>query len=220
MKRIPLFPLGLVLLPGMALPLHIFEERYKQMIAECLAEDRPFGILHFDGKTVASVGCTARVVQVLKKYEDGRMDIMTRGENRFVVREWIEKKSYSEAQVTFFEDDSNPPADQKQTDLLVSAQNLLRDLDSDGLLQEPLPADLSDPASVSFHIAALEGFTHNERQRILEMTSATERLRTCVRALSRIIERARLTRAIEKIIGGNGRPPQTILRQLADESDR
>ena len=93
MKRIPLFPLGLVLLPKMALPLHIFEDRYKQMIAECLAEDRPFGILHFDGKTVASVGCTARVVQVLKKYEDGRMDIMTRGEDRFVVREWIEKKA-------------------------------------------------------------------------------------------------------------------------------
>jgi Lon protease-like protein len=80
MNRIPLFPLGLVLLPGMALPLHIFEERYKQMISECLAARTSFGIIWFDGQSIHSVGCTARVIKVLHRYEDGRMDILTKGE--------------------------------------------------------------------------------------------------------------------------------------------
>jgi Lon protease-like protein len=61
-ERIPLFPLGLVLLPGMVLPLHIFEERYKQMISECLATNRSFGIVWFDGQAIRTMGCTARIV--------------------------------------------------------------------------------------------------------------------------------------------------------------
>ncbi len=99
MKRIRLFPLGLVLLPGMPLPLHIFEERYKQMIAECLNESASFGIVWFDGQSIRSVGCTARIVKVLHRYEDGRMDILTRGERRFFTEALVEEKSYTEADV-------------------------------------------------------------------------------------------------------------------------
>ena len=82
--KIPLFPLGLVMLPDMLLPLHIFEDRYKQMILECTGEDKPFGIVLFDGQSIRSVGCMARITKVIKRYDDGRMDIMTRGSQRFV----------------------------------------------------------------------------------------------------------------------------------------
>ena len=77
LSKIPLFPLGLVLLPKMNLPLHIFEERYKLMISECLADSRPFGILYFDGDSIHSSGCTARITEVVERYDDGRMDILT-----------------------------------------------------------------------------------------------------------------------------------------------
>ena len=73
-----------------------------------------------------------------------------------------------------------------------------------------------DPVPLSFAIAALEGFTLNERQGILEMISPSERLRKCVQALARIAARNRLTREIQEVIGGNGHPPQSILRQLGD----
>jgi Lon protease-like protein len=109
--QIPLFPLGLVLLPDMMLPLHIFEERYKEMVSACLANDRPFGIVLFDGGAIRSVGCMARITEVLKRYDDGRMDIMTRGGERFVIRELIEEQAYMEARVFFFDDGEDPPGD-------------------------------------------------------------------------------------------------------------
>ena len=220
MIRIPLFPLGLVLLPGMSLPLHIFEERYKQMIGECLAEDRPFGIVLFDGQTVRSAGCTARVSQVLKRYGDGRLDIMTRGENRFVVHELMEDKPYMEARINFFDDDDEPTPAGDVSNLLTAAHNLLKDLSRDGFIpeaaDEPTP---SDPASLSFYIASLEGFTHIERQQILEMTSGNQRLHKCIEALVKIGERFQLTRKIQKIIGGNGQPPEYVLQKLSGQPD-
>jgi Lon protease-like protein len=220
MIRIPLFPLGLVLLPGMSLPLHIFEERYKQMIAECLADDRPFGIVLFDGQSVRSVGCTARIFEVLKRYDDGRLDILTRGEQRFVVHELFEEKPYMEARVTFFEDDSEARPAGRDPELLSAARRLLSDLRKEGFLSpDPAPPLLSDPGSLSFFIASLEGFSHSERQQILEMTSSTQRLQKCVEALSKIRQRFLLTQTIEKIIGGNGRPPESVLRKLSDKPD-
>jgi Lon protease-like protein len=220
MIRIPLFPLGLVLLPGMSLPLHIFEERYKQMIAECLADERPFGIVLFDGQTVHSVGCTARIVEVLKRYDDGRLDILTRGERRFVAHELIEEKSYMEARITFFEDGSEARPAGEGSELLSAARGLLADLRKDGFLPpDPAPSLLSDPGSLSFFIASLEGFSAIERQQLLEMTSSTQRLQKCVEALSKIRQRFLLTQTIEKIIGGNGRPPESVLRKLSNKPD-
>ena len=84
---IPLFPLGLVLLPQMPLPLHIFEERYKLMIGECLEKKKEFGIVYFNGTDIQAIGCTASIQKVLKRYDDGRLDILTQGENRFEIKE-------------------------------------------------------------------------------------------------------------------------------------
>jgi Lon protease-like protein len=72
-KVIPIFPLGVVLLPEMTMPLHIFEQRYKIMIHECMERQEPFGIVYFDGKQIHRVGCTAHMVEVSRKYEDGRI---------------------------------------------------------------------------------------------------------------------------------------------------
>ena len=84
---LPIFPLGLVLFPGAPLPLHIFEPRYKEMIGECLEQKKPFGIVRVTEEGVAGIGCTAEIVSVTKKYDDGRMDILARGVDRFEVVE-------------------------------------------------------------------------------------------------------------------------------------
>jgi Lon protease-like protein len=214
MNRIPLFPLGLVLLPGMPLPLHIFEERYKQMITECLDESVPFGIVWFDGQSIRSVGCTARVINVLHRYEDGRMDILTRGERRFFTETLVEEKPYIEADVHFIED-------VEQTDdseSFEAARALLAKLSDAGHLSEPIAALAVESAQqLSFAIPALEGFTHAERQRFLEMTSRSERLQKGMQALAGILERAQVTKLVQKIIGGNGHPPKEALQKLSAE---
>jgi Lon protease-like protein len=217
LTRIPLFPLGLVLLPKMSLPLHIFEERYKQMIAECLEEDLPFGIVWFDGRAIRSVGCTARVTEVLSLYEDGRMDILTRGEKRFVTRRIVEEKAYMEAEVTFFDDEDALAADDA-AEMLKTGRSLLQALaDTGEPIDLPDRPDLNDPKRLSFAIAAMEGVTHAERQVFLEMTSSQERLKKSLEALAQILERIQLTRQIKKIIGGNGHPPDSSIRKLIGE---
>ena len=110
-KTIPLFPLGLVLLPQTPLPLHIFEERYKMMIGECLKQNKQFGIVYYNGTDIQTAGCTAGILKVLKRYDDGRLDILTRGDERFIIQEMVDAKPYLEARVTFFDDEEEKNED-------------------------------------------------------------------------------------------------------------
>jgi len=109
---LPLFPLDLVLLPGVPLPLHIFEPRYKEMIGECLEQKKPFGIVRASNDGVAGIGCTAEIISVTKKYDDGRMDILARGVNRFEVLEVNEERSFLQAEVLVVEDEPGQPSTQ------------------------------------------------------------------------------------------------------------
>jgi Lon protease-like protein len=214
--KIPLFPLGLVLLPDMPLPLHIFEQRYKQMISDCLAGDRPFGIVLFDGQSIRSVGCMARITEVIKRYDDGRLDIMTRGGERFVIQELIEDQAYMEARVFFFDDGEEEQSHDLKA-VVESALTLLKEMvDVDISFDPENFGDRISPQRLSYAIAALEGFSPVERQGFLEMTDASERLKMCVQALSRLVARNRLTGEIQKMIGGNGHPPKRILKELED----
>lgn len=212
--KIPLFPLGVVLLPMMRLPLHIFEERYKQMISECLAEDKPFGIVLFDGASIHPVGCMAHITEVLNTYDDGRMDIMTMGGERFVIREMIEDQAYMEARVFFF-DDVDEASDDNLADVADTGWKLLNEMaDVDTVVDLSTHQHTISPKRLAYTIAALDGFSPAERQGFLEMTSASERLKKSVQALSRIVTRNRLTREIQQLIGGNGHPTQSILHDL------
>jgi Lon protease-like protein len=209
--RMPLFPLGLVLLPGMPLPLHIFEERYKLMIAECLDQHKVFGIVYVEAQGMRKVGCSARILEVLKRYEDGQMDIMTVGEQRFVIRDLHESKAYMEADVVFFDDE--PEAQAGETEA-VAREGVALLIQLNSILGHEMDAktiqDL-DVQSLSFLIASQEGFTPDEKQSFLQMTSVGERLEKGVKSLKRLIKRVGLTLEIKKIIGGNGNVPHHMV---------
>ena len=102
--KIPLFPLDLVLFPGAPLPLHIFEPRYREMMAECLAADACFGVVRVQRDGVAVIGCTAQIVRVLHRYPDGRSDLLTQGIDRFEINEIDDSRSFLHAEVTFLPD--------------------------------------------------------------------------------------------------------------------
>jgi ATP-dependent Lon protease len=103
--RIPLFPLDIVLFPGQAVPLHIFELRYRQMSRHFIYEQSPFGIVYATGANLAQTGCSAMIVKVLKEYEDGRSDILTAGQNAFRLVRTHDEKPYMEADVEYLEED-------------------------------------------------------------------------------------------------------------------
>ena len=103
-ERFPLFPLGLVLLPGEVVPLHIFEERYKTMIDECLDQGTEFGIVWSGDDGVRDVGCAAEVAQLIERTEDGRMNILAKGTRRFTLERRIEDMPYPAGDVTWTED--------------------------------------------------------------------------------------------------------------------
>ena len=216
---IPIFPLGLVLLPQMSLPLHIFEDRYKQMMNTCLADDRVFGIVYFSGNRFETKGCTARIINILKRYDDGRMDIITKGENRFNINELFEKRPYLEGRVEFF-DDQPPENSELETSqkLARTCIQLLQQINAmtgqytDGDFNERL-----DAKTVSFLAAACDGFSHQEKQRFLEMTLTVKRLQKAAQALERLAHRLSITQEIERIIGGNGNLPESLKKGVHPE---
>ena len=99
MTEIGIFPLGLVLLPGERVPLHIFEDRYKELIGECLEMDREFGVVLVEESGVRAVGTRASVVEVLERFPDGRLDVVVQGGGRFRVDQITEGRSFITAHV-------------------------------------------------------------------------------------------------------------------------
>src|SRR5271166_3919001 len=106
--RIPLFPLDLVLFPGMPLPLHIFEQRYRIMIARCVKENLEMGIILAAETGIAKIGCTAEIVEQLKQYPDGRSDILCEGRALFRVVEVLNENDYQEAVAEYLPEDVLP----------------------------------------------------------------------------------------------------------------
>lgn len=201
---IPLFPLGLVLLPQMDLPLHIFEERYKIMINTCLENGQAFGVVFFDGSAIHKIGCTAEIQSVVRRYEDDRMDILTRGERRFIIKELDESRPFLQASVLFFGDEAEE-AMADDGSLKTYTLRLLKDLDRLSETRRDYNALAKlDTEILSFIIPGLEGFTPQERQPFLETTSPRRRLRKCRAALKSVVKRMQLSAEIKKAVGGNG----------------
>src|ERR1039457_5452936 len=108
-RLLPLFPLQVVVFPRTPLPLHIFEERYKEMVGAAIRDNSEFGIVLAKDGGIVNAGCTVTVEKLLQMYPDGRMDVLTRGQRRFEIHSLNEEKEYLQAEVTFFDDEA--PAD-------------------------------------------------------------------------------------------------------------
>lgn len=139
MAEIGLFPLGIVLLPTERVPLHVFEERYKELIGECLDADAEFGLVYADGDQLAETGTLARVVQVLTRFPDGRLNVLVEGGDRFRLEELTSGRSFSTAIVSPFEDVDDGPADQDAIDRAFDQFARLREITGSDV--DPPPAD-------------------------------------------------------------------------------
>jgi len=148
-RLIPLFPLQVVVFPRTKLPLHIFEERYKEMVGNAIRDRSEFGIVLAREQGIVNAGCTVLVDQVLEMYPDGRMDIVTRGQRRFEILSLDEEKDYLQAQVDFFDDDDLAAATEEVRAEALTNYGTLQKM---GVAPAFGEADLTDP-QLSFQLA-------------------------------------------------------------------
>jgi Lon protease-like protein len=197
--KIPLFPLELVLFPGAALPLHIFESRYKEMIAECLAGKSPFGVVRAQREGLAVIGCTAGVVRVLEKYPDGRLDILCEGLDRFEIENLDNSRSFLQAEVDFFQDDGAPAS---RTQRETCAALHFEALELMGSANITTGINLDQP--ISFPIASSVPSDLGFKQELLALRSDAERTERLLAFYNTMLPKLRRGVRASKVAGGNG----------------
>lgn len=170
-QLIPLFPLSVVLLPAMPLPLHIFEDRYKEMMGDVIP-DGEFGVVLAKEDGIVNIGCTAAVLQVIRKYTDGRMDLVAAGRRRFQIQALDEEKSYLRAAVEYFDDEDVTAVSPELRQKASAAHQQLMQIETPDSPVEPQ----SEPSvRLSFQMAQLISDL-DKRQTILSLRSEVERL--------------------------------------------
>jgi Lon protease-like protein len=193
-----LFPLELVLFPGAPLPLHIFEPRYKELIAECLEEKKSFGMVRAKENAVAEVGCTAIILNVNHRYDDGRLDISTEGKQRFSIVELNHDRAFLQAEITWFDDEEPPTVAGTETANAIDLhKQLFRVLGQQAEVEEKV-------ASLSFHLANALPVDLDFKQALLEMKSEAERLETLIEYYRATIPQLEKTMRAREKASGNG----------------
>jgi len=196
--QLPLFPLDVVLLPGAPLPLHIFEPRYKEMISECLAQKTPFGIVRTKQEGFVNVGCTAEIINVLKKYDDGRMNILAEGQRRFEVLQVNEERSFLQAEVFYLSDEADLPSAGEQERAIQLHGEIMQLAGA-----QPEKADAA-AGQLAYRLAGSLPFDPDFQQALLEMNSEADRVRAVISFFERILPVLQQSAKAKRRAGGNG----------------
>jgi Lon protease-like protein len=196
-RLLPLFPLGVVLFPGTALPLHIFEPRYKEMIGELLESKEKFGVVRATPQGIADVGCTAEIVAVTKQYDDGRMDIVTEGRERFEVVDVDTERSFFRGEVLYFVDEPEPAVKQQNARLIEIHSEALTLLGANA--EAP-----TDEKELSFAIAGTMPFDLDFKQKLLAMRSEPKRVEALLEYYETLLPSLRRAVKARRKSGGNG----------------
>jgi Lon protease-like protein len=203
MEEIGLFPLGLVLLPTEQVPLHIFEPRYRELIAECLEADQPFGLVYADDDGLRRTGTLARVVEVTERFDDGRLNIVVEGGDRFRLVELTDGRSFHTGTIEAIRDSDDPPA----------PEDVKRGLGLFSRLVELTGADVEVPAETleqpSFVLASRFELAPELKLELLEERSERIRLRRLCEILETVAAAVERQREIAERAQKNGRvqPP-------------
>jgi Lon protease-like protein len=194
-----LFPLGLVLLPTERLPLHIFEDRYKELVEECLEQDLEFGLVYADSDGIRDVGTRARIAEVLTRFEDGRLNILVEGGERFHVDELTDGRAFHTAQVSPV-DDTDDAADTAAIDDAMRVFGVLREVTGSDV-------DPPDPGApqLSFALAGKVELTPGEKLMLLRELSERRRIELVQELLEHAVLAARRVRKAAERAATNGR---------------
>ena len=199
---LPLFPLNVVLFPRSALPLHIFEERYKVLINECVERGSRFGITLAKDETLAGIGCSASVSGITRRYDDGRMDIVVGGEKRYrLLRYEAGRAPYLLGEVAYIEE----PKEDVNGDLASRTVELFNALLLVAYRGSGTPVGLDrHEAGLSYLIAQKAGLDLSRRQELLEIPGENGRLRMLNEYLTDLLPRLRRAEEVQRVIKNDG----------------
>ena len=175
LRDFPLFPLGIVALPGEVVPLHVFEERYKTMIERCLAEESEFGIVWLSDDSLREVGCACEITEVVERDDEGRLNILTRGTRPFQLLEREDHLPYPAGVVEFL-------ADREEAvdgSLAALARETYAELVERATDHRPEPLELAKMSA--YEMAATVDFGLEAKQGLLDLRSENARLRLITR---------------------------------------
>jgi Lon protease-like protein len=198
-NEFPLFPLGLVALPQEAIPLHIFEDRFKTMMNECLRGEREFGIVWMADDGLRDIGCACRIERVLELLDDGRMNILTRGTRPLRVLERQSHLPYPAGVVEFLTDVEEVPDEAAAT----SAREAYADLVRRATDRDPEAAELD--AMDAYAMAATVDFGLDAKQALLDLRAENARLRLVTRLFRAAIKRLDFVDRAQARARSNGR---------------
>ncbi|HYE97012.1 MAG TPA: LON peptidase substrate-binding domain-containing protein [Rubricoccaceae bacterium] len=202
-ELLPLFPLNLVLYPDEPVPLHIFEPRYREMVRYCLDEEVPFGVVYASESSHADVGCSARIRRILTRYDDGRLDLLAQGEDRFRIVEIFRDRAYLTAEVEPF----GPAAEPGAVDVDARERMITQHLKLLEIAGEKLRPSAYEAARwASFVVARNAGLDLEDKQRLLEMPTENERVHFLVEHVGALLARVERARQINEIARGDGHP--------------
>lgn len=196
----PLFPLQLVVFPRIQVPLHIFEERYKEMIGEAIAGKTEFGIVLAKDGGIVNAGCSVYVEKVITRYPDGRLDIVTRGSKRFEILSLDQEKDYLRGEIEFFNDDDDEPVTREMKDEALMAYRSLVEAGDSRTYGDP---ELDDP-QLSFQLAQALHDSMDFQNRLLRDRSEANRLRQLARYLKEYVPRLKETARMKELAPKNG----------------
>ena len=199
MTELGLFPLPLVLLPTERIPLHIFEERYRELIGECLDSGGDFGLVYADGDGVREVGTRARVTEVLARLPDGKLDVLVEGGNRFRLLELTTGRSFHTGVVTPVED-ADDPADRAAVERALGLFDRLREL-----TRSDVDVPEADASPLSYVLAARVEFSPDDKLELLNDLSERSRLTRLCDLLENAVETAQRVRGAAERAATNGR---------------
>jgi Lon protease-like protein len=209
-RGFPLFPLGIVALPGESVPLHVFEDRYKRMIERCLAADpdspeREFGIVWLSDEELKEVGCACEIERVLERMDDGRLNILARGTRPFRLLERQDDLPYPAGVVEFLEDREHEAEQPREADEVAgeSARELYRDL-----VEQATDRRLDEEevgAMDAYEMAGTVEFGAEAKQELLELRSESARLRLLALLLRAAIKRLELIDRAQARAQSNGK---------------
>jgi Lon protease-like protein len=199
MEEIGLFPLQIVLLPSERVPLHIFEERYQELIGECLADDSEFGLVYADDEGVRDIGTRARVVQVVTRFPDGRLNVLVHGGDRFKLDELTTGKSFHTGIVSALEDEDDP-AGKDAVDRALSSFEELREVTG-----SDVEAPDAGAANLSFELAGRVELPADEKLELLAELSERRRIDRVAELLEAAVARAEHARTAAERASTNGR---------------
>lgn len=195
---LPLFPLDVVLFPGTPLPLHIFEPRYKEMIGECLDQKKFFGVIRAQESSLADVGCTAEILAVTKTYDDGRMDIVAQGRERFELLQVNQDRTFLRGEILYVEDEPEKPT-MAERDRAIELHRQILALAS---AQQDIPE--GEDAPLSYHLAGSLPLDLDFKQKLLGLRSEARRIQTVIEYFEGILPNLRRAVTIRQKAGGNG----------------